>query len=147
MRGIEHHDLEREKVLKNHNSFLEEIVSNSSQNDISQEKKFETFVQIHTECICGEKTTRNSDDVTVQLLQAVMTKVSCMQETIIKLATKLDNLYHPNGQRSKNKKSSVEIDISDLNALGLPAESLEDLETQEANLKNMDYKTKLVSLI
>lgn len=75
-----------------------------------------------------------------------MAKISSIEDFMIELHVKLDNIRQ-NGRTSNKTGSSEskEIDISELKVLGLPAESEADIEKLEENLKNEEYKKKLVS--
>lgn len=81
---------------------------------------------------------------TDQLLQTLLSKISAIEDFLIGFDVKLD--FATKSERLKsNKNTRNEIDMSQMKVLGLPAESAEDIEKLEANLKADDFKKKLVS--
>lgn len=81
---------------------------------------------------------------TDQLLQTLLSKISAIEDFLIRFDVKLDFATKSERQTS-NKNTRNEIDMDQLKSLGLPAESAENIEKLEANLKADDFKKKLVS--
>lgn len=75
----------------------------------------------------------------------MLAKIGAIEDFLIKIDVKLDNLRQ-NNRTTNQKKSTNEIDIGLLKALGLPAESESDVEKLEENLKNDEFRLKLVCL-
>lgn len=76
----------------------------------------------------------------------MMGKISSLEDFMIEIHLKLDNICQ-NGQKSKKNglNENCEIDIGALKVLGLPAESESDIDKLEENLKDEEFKQKLVS--
>lgn len=95
-----------------------------------------------------ENNSQSSSDTTEQLLRVLMVKMDSMENTLIKLLVKVDNYANTRqNDRTSNRNSPGEIDISALKVLGLPAESQKEIDKLEDNLKNEVFKQKLVSQI
>lgn len=117
-----------ETVSQNHNAFFEKL------GDVLPEKDNGTLVNTSQ---CNESASLNSNDPIFRLL---IKKMNAIEDFLIKISVKLDNLR----RYERSNKKSCEIDISELKALGLPAESEPDIEKLEENLKDADFKQKLV---
>lgn len=92
---------------------------------------------------CVQITSQNSNGQTNQLLRLLLDKINGLEDFMIKMYAKLDNIQQ---NEPSNERASTEIDISLLNALGLPAESASGIEKLEENLKTEDFKLKLVCI-
>lgn len=129
---------------ENHNAFFENILQKSNTHDLPQEKSNDSLVHHdRMDSKSDENNSQSSCDTTDQLLRVLMAKIESIEDFLIRLLVKVDNCVDTrrNG-RTSNK--NPEIDISELKVLGLPAESQTDIEKLEDNLKNEDFKKKLV---
>lgn len=90
----------------------------------------------------AEKSTSQSDQ-SIQLLHTVLRKIGVIEDFLIELKIKMDIQCRSRRQLS-DENESTEIDIGDLKSLGLPAESESDINKLEQNLKNDDFRKKLV---
>lgn len=123
---------------EDHNAFFENALTKSPTIDLSQTES-NGLVNVS----CRENTTQIASDTTNEMLRALMVKMNSIEDFLIKINVKLDFVRQEKVQTSK--KNSSEIDISTLKQLGLPAESAENVDQLEENLKDDNFKDKLVS--
>lgn len=104
-------------------------------------------VDLSTNNTCDRNDSQNSRlsniTNTDEMLQIMLKKLNALEDFMIIFDVKLD--YMSKNDRRTPQNLSVEIDMSELKSLGLPAEFKEDIEKLEANMKNDDFKQKLVS--
>lgn len=104
-------------------------------------------VDLSTNNTCDRNDSQNSRlsniTNTDEMLQIMLRKLNALEDFMIKFDVKLDCMR--TNDRRTPQNLPVEIDMSELKSLGLPAEFKEDIEKLEANMKNDDFKQKLVS--
>lgn len=126
---------------ENYNGFLENIHRlGSSSHGATQEESNGILVNTLNR---DENQLKSSSDQTNQFLQLLLTKIDAIENFLIGIKVQLDNTSH--NERLSNNNQPTEIDIGELQKLGLPAESGSDIKKLEENLKNEDFRTKLVS--
>lgn len=127
---------------ENHNAFIENLLLRSNSDSSTQEDNNGTSVHTSNN---AERTSQSSSDQTNRLLQVLLNKIDGIEDFLIKVNVKLDNIHQ--NERHSNKNQPTEIDISELKELRLPAESASDIEKLEENLKIKDFREKLVSAL
>lgn len=127
-----------------HNTFFENLLSQQASIDSAPEKSNGIVVHATTD---GEKAPPRSNNSSIHdLLQILMVKINSIEDYLIKLDIKLDNLATDGlAVQTSNRKVSSEIDISILKPLGLPARSSKELIQLENNLEKSAFREKLVS--
>lgn len=101
-------------------------------------------VDLSTHNTCDRNGSQNSRlsniTNTDEMLQIMLRKLNALEDFMI-----IFDDYMSKHERRTPQNLSVEIDMSELKSLGLPAEFAEDIEKLEAYMKNDDFKQKLVS--
>lgn len=79
-------------------------------------------------------------------MRKIVDRMNGLEDLMIKMIVKLDNLC-ANSFKKSNKNAPQEIDVTNLNTLGVPAESETDIQKLEENMKIDEFKQKLVRVL
>lgn len=113
-----------------HNSFFENLISTEPELE-AENMRLDTGMKPNSD------TQMNTD----RLLKLILSKINVMQQQLIKLEVKIDNI--PNQEIHEAKRV---IDMVKLNNLGLPVKTGTQLDSLEANLKEEIKRNEIVSI-
>lgn len=122
-----------------HNSFFNNLpivgeddieIASPARTNTNAAATFEIYEAAHT-----------TDTNLADLIKQLMAKVDVLQESIIKMEVKIEEIY------DQNHISTGVADVDELKKFGLPIESLAEMDFIEKSLSNDDTKIQLVGFL
>lgn len=126
----------------NHNSFFECLESLNTDPDLRQselERSFTNFEEFEENGLVNKENSINTD---TQLLKMVISKLSAMQDQLIRLEVKMDNV-RGNGPKTAHGR----VDMAKLSKLKLPVNSASGLNSLEKDLEEDVKRNEIVRFL